>query len=144
MLVWLGELRAPVWIGVDIMQVGVVLQVTLAGFVTGRAIKGVVDQVHLKDVLPRFHGVWRVRQDLDTLGELGGTGFDQSAAFAENLDGTNAAGAPRSHERLEAEIWHLNASQPGCVQDACPLRDRHFLAIDRAGDQLWLRRCHHV
>ena len=40
----LSELGTPVGIGVDVVQVGVVLEVALAGFVAGRAIERVIDQ----------------------------------------------------------------------------------------------------
>jgi hypothetical protein len=43
----LGELGTPVRIGVDIVEVGVVLEVALARFVAGRAIERMIDQVHL-------------------------------------------------------------------------------------------------
>src|SRR5688572_15098940 len=84
------------------MQVGIVLQVAFARLVARRAVQRVIDQVHLENVLARLDNLWRVRQHFHVFGERSGTGLDQTATFAENLDGANPARSPRAQQRLVA------------------------------------------
>jgi hypothetical protein len=96
MRVRLRELGATIGIGVDIVQVGVVLQIAFAGLVACRAVERMIDQVHLEDELPRLHNVGGMRQDLHAVHKRGGARLDQTSTLAEDLDGTDAARPPRS------------------------------------------------
>ena len=141
----LGELGTAVGVGVDVVQIGVVLEIALAGLVAGRAVQRVVDQVHLQDELPRLHDVRGVRQHFHAVGERGRAGLDQTAALAQNLDGADAARSPGAQQRLETEIGNLDAGHAGSLKDDRPRGDGHFLPVDGAGDHLLFgaSRSHH-
>ncbi|MCD6059072.1 MAG: hypothetical protein K0Q89_2602 [Thermomicrobiales bacterium] len=132
----LGKFRTPVWVGVDVVEIGVVLEIALARLVARRAVEGVVDQIHLKDELTRLHDIRRVRQHLHAVGERGCTGFNQTTTLAQNLDSADAARPPGAQHRLEAEVRDLDISHAGGLKDDRPRGDGHFLAVDGAGNQL--------
>ncbi|GBD16926.1 hypothetical protein HRbin26_01836 [bacterium HR26] len=138
-----GDLRSPVGVGVDVVVVGVVLQVALTRLVAGGAVERVVDQVHLQDELARLFAGRRVGRDLHTVPHLRGAGFDQAAAPAEDLDRADPAGAPGAQQRLVAEVGHLDADHPAGLEDGHPFGYRVLLPVDRDGDQsCWALHSH--
>ncbi len=142
--VWLREFWTPVGIGVDVVQVGVVLQIAFTGLVAGGAVESVIDKVHLQNVLTSLCRPGRVREELDPFLEHGGAGFDQPAALAKDLDRANAARSPGPKQRLVAQVGHFDADGASGFEDCGAGRDGHVLTIDRAGHQLLLGCCHHV
>jgi hypothetical protein len=85
-----------------------------------------------------------VRQHFHALGQWRGAGLDEPAALAEDLDGADAARAPRAKQRLIAEVWDLDPIDPGCFENERSLRDSDLLVVDLAGDHLGFGRCHHL
>ncbi len=135
-LVGVGELRAAIGVRVDVVEVGVLLEIALAGLVAGWAVQRVVDEVHLKDVLAGLDDLGRVGEHLHALGKRGGTGLDEPPALAEDLNRADAAGAPGAEHGLVAEVRHLNATHPRRFEDERSGRNGHLLPIDLARDHL--------
>ena len=115
--VGLSELGTAVGVGVDVVQVGVVLQVALTRLVAGRAVERVVDQIHLQDELARLQTAGEVGEDFHAFRQWRRAGLDQTAAFAEDFDGANAARAPGAHEGLVAEIGDFDAGHARRFED---------------------------
>src|SRR5690606_36524392 len=89
---------------IDVVQIGVVLQIAFTRLVTGRAVECVVDEVHLENELAGLNDRFGHRRNLHAIPDLGGTRLDQTATVAENLDSTDAARTPGPQERLIAEV----------------------------------------
>jgi hypothetical protein len=140
----LRHLRAAIRIGVDVVQVGVVLQVAFTRFVAGRAVERVIDQIHLQDELARILNRLGVGQNFHPLAERGGARFDQPAALAENLDRADAAGSPRAEQWLVTEIWNFDARGAGRFEDRRAGGHRYVDAVNLAGYHLRLAACHHL
>ncbi len=120
----LREFRATIRVGVDVVQVGVVLQIALARFVAGRAVERVVDQVHLKDELACIDARLGVGEDFHSLAERRRARLDQSAAFAENFDRANAAGSPWAQQWLIAEIGNFDARHRAPLRESSSRPER--------------------
>ncbi len=137
------HLGAAVRIGIDVVQIGVVLQVALAGLVAGGTVERVVDQKHLQNELAGVDTGVVVRDDFHILTEQRGAGLDQTTALAEDVYGANATRAPRAEFRLKAQIGDVDPRHPGGFEDRRSFGNGHLLPVDLAGDHLGFGARHH-
>ena len=122
--IWLRELGTPIWVGIDVVEVGVVLEIALARFVAGWAVERVIDQVHLQDELPGIDDRLGVGKDLHAFAERGSTRLDQAAALAKNFDRTNTARSPWAHQWLIAEVREPRCSPSARLRESLSRRER--------------------
>ncbi len=126
MHIGLREFRPPIGVRVEIAEVGVVLQIAFARFVTGRTVERMIDQVHLQNELARVFGRFGVGENFHALAERRCARFDEAATFAENLDRADAAGSPGAQQWLIAEVGYLDIRHACGLEDCGPSGNGHI------------------
>ncbi len=132
----LREFRSPVGVRIEVAEIGVVLQITLARFVTRWTVERMIDQVHLQYELARVLSRFGMGEDFHAFAERRSTRFDQAATLAENFDSANTAGTPGAQQWLIAEVGYLDVRHARGLEDRGPGGNGHILTIDLPCDQL--------
>ena len=120
MHIGLRELGAPIWVRIDVAEVGIVLQIALARLVARGAVERVIDEVHLQDELPRIFDRLGVGEDLHSFAERCRARLDQTAALAKNFDSTDATRSPWAQQWLITKVRNLDVRHPRGFENRGP------------------------